>query len=97
MLVIHGDLPFVSVEDIAVILAEAGGGCAIAPDRQGSGTNAIALSDPTGFGFAFGPDSFARHLTAAKGQARVVARPGLGFDIDTPDDLDAAIAIGFTP
>lgn len=97
LLVIHADLPLVSPDDIAVLLEEAGGGCAIAPDRVGTGTNAVALHDPSGFAFAFGPDSFARHLAAAQGQARVVARPGLGLDIDTPDDLDAAIALGFSP
>ena len=97
LLVIHADLPLLSTEDIAVLLAKAAGGCAIAPDRGGTGTNAIALCDPSGFEFAFGPGSFARHLAAAQGRAHVVTRPGLGLDIDTPDDFDAAIALGFSP
>lgn len=97
LLIIHADLPLVSAEDVAILLAEAEGGCAIAPDRQGNGTNAIALGNPSGFEFAFGPDSFRRHLAAAQGRARVVTRLGLGLDIDTPDDLDAAIACGFAP
>ena len=94
LLVIHADLPLLSTEDIAILLAEADGGCAIAPDRHGSGTNAIALHNPTGFAFAFGAKSFVRHITAAEGRARIVRRPGLGLDIDTPHDLDAAIALG---
>ena len=94
LLIIHADLPLLSTEDIAILLAEAENGCAIAPDRHGSGTNAIALRDAVGFKFSFGPDSFAHHRAALQGRVRVVRRPGLGLDIDTPDDLDAAIALG---
>ena len=95
LLVIHADLPLLAVQDITVLLGEAAGGFAIAPDRAGSGTNAIALCDPSGFRFGFGPDSFSRHLRAAGSRARVVARSGLGLDVDTSEDLDAAIALGF--
>jgi 2-phospho-L-lactate/phosphoenolpyruvate guanylyltransferase len=95
-LIIHADLPLISPDDIAALLADPLEGCAIAPDREGTGTNALALRDPSGFAFAFGVDSFARHLEAAQGGARVVARKGLGLDIDTPDDLDAAMALGFS-
>ena len=96
LLIIHADLPLVSSDDIAALLAEPLEGCAIAPDREGTGTNALALRDPSGFAFAFGVDSFARHLEEARDGARIVARQGLGLDIDTPDDLDAAIALGFS-
>lgn len=94
LLIIHADLPLVSSEDIAVLLAVAESGCAIAPDRHGSGTNAIALRDAVGFEFSFGPDSFARHRAAFQGRVHVVSRLGFGLDIDTPDDLDLAIALG---
>lgn len=96
LLVIHADLPLLTHEDVTALLAEAEAGCAIAPDREGSGTNAIALRDAAGFNFAFGIGSFARHLLAAEGRARIVRRAGLGLDIDTPDDLDAAIASGIS-
>lgn len=95
LLVIHADLPLVAPQDIAALLADAGEGCAIAPDREGGGTNALALRDPSGFEFAFGAGSFARHAKASNGGARIVTRPGLGLDIDTPEDLDAAIALGW--
>jgi 2-phospho-L-lactate guanylyltransferase len=95
LLVIHADLPLLSVDDIAALIAGDGAGCAIAPDRHGAGTNALALVEPSGFDFAFGPNSFTRHCAAAKGQARVVTRLGLGLDIDTAADLDAAISAGF--
>lgn len=96
IVVILADLPLLANDDIAALLLEAEGGCAIAPDRAGSGTNAIALCDPSGFHFQFGPDSFARHLQLAGDRAQVVARPGLGLDIDMPEDLDAALALGFS-
>ena len=95
LLVIHADLPLVSIDDIAALISGDGAACAIAPDRHGSGTNALALVEPLGFDFAFGPDSFMRHCAAAKGKARVVTRLGLELDIDTADDLDAAISAGF--
>lgn len=95
LLVIHADLPLVSVEDIAALIAGGGADCAIAPDRHGTGTNALALGEPFGFDFAFGPGSFARHCAAAGGNARVIARLGLGLDIDTSADLEAAICAGF--
>jgi len=95
LLVIHADLALVSGDDIAALVAGDGAACAIAPDRHGTGTNALALVEPLGFRFAFGLDSFSRHCAAAKGKARVVTRLGLGLDIDTEDDLDAAISAGF--
>jgi 2-phospho-L-lactate guanylyltransferase len=97
MLVIHADLPFLTVQDIAFLLEAGGHGCAIAPDRHGEGTNALALVDPSGFEFSFGPASFTRHRAEARQGADVVTRLGLGLDIDTPDDLDSAIALGFAP
>jgi 2-phospho-L-lactate guanylyltransferase len=95
LLVIHADLPLVSVDDIAALLTGDGASSAIAPDRHGSGTNALALVEPRGFDFAFGPNSFTRHCVAARG-ARIVTRLGLGLDIDTAADLDAANSAGFT-
>ncbi len=95
MLVIHGDLPLVSGEDIAALLAGAEAqGHAFAPDRHGAGTNAAAIVSGRRFTFAFGDGSLARHLEQAP-DAQLVRRPGLGLDIDTPDDLKAAIAAGY--
>jgi 2-phospho-L-lactate guanylyltransferase len=94
LLVILPDLPAVSAEDIAALIAAAAGGVAIAPDRHGGGTNAMALADASNFPFAFGQGSFARHRALAGPTARIVERPGLGLDIDTPDDLAFALALG---
>jgi 2-phospho-L-lactate guanylyltransferase len=95
MLVVHGDLPLVTAGDIEALIEAAGQGIAIAPDRHGSGTNALAITDDGPFAFAFGADSCRLHLEAAGDRAVIVNRPGLSIDIDTPDDLAFARAAGF--
>ena len=98
LLVIHADLPLVVAADISALLSAAeAAGCAIAPDRHGAGTNALALHDQRAFSFGFGPGSFARHARQAGTHCHFVRRPGLALDIDTPDDLDAATEAGFEP
>lgn len=96
LLVIHADIPLVSVDDIAALLSEAERGVAIAPDRHGIGTNAVAVRTAVGdFRFAFGPNSLERHIEGASGRPRIVRRTGLAIDIDTADDYDAALAFGY--
>ncbi len=92
-LVIHSDLPLLAPDDVAAMLDAAGSDrVAIAPDRRGRGTNAVALGPEIAFGFAFGDGSFARHRQNAGGVARIVERSGLALDLDVPEDLDMAIA-----
>lgn len=94
--VIHADLPQLSADDVACLLAAADAcGSALAPDRHGTGTNALALQSAWSFGFAFGPGSFARHAGQLP-EARIVRRPGFSFDLDTPEDLDLAVEAGVT-
>jgi 2-phospho-L-lactate guanylyltransferase len=96
LLVIHADLPLIAADDIAALLTAAEkAGCAIAADRHGGGTNALALADGRTFRFRFGPGSLALHRAEGGRDCRVVERPGLAIDCDTPDDLDCAIAGGF--
>jgi 2-phospho-L-lactate guanylyltransferase len=95
LLVLHADLPLLAVPDVETLLdAAARAGRAIAPDRHGAGTNALALHDRRSLRFRFGPESFALHR--AQGPAAIVARPGLALDIDSPADLAEAIGAGFT-
>lgn len=99
LLVLHGDLPNLSTEDVAALLdaLPRAGGVAIAPDRAGSGTNALALRPPDAIGFRFGVGSFAAHRAEAEaaGVPMVeVHRPGLAFDLDTPADLARWIELG---
>ena len=63
----------------------------IAPADARTGTNALLLAPPTVIDPHFGPHSFEAHLraaAAADASVQVVDDPLLGFDLDTPDDLE---------
>jgi 2-phospho-L-lactate guanylyltransferase (CobY/MobA/RfbA family) len=65
------------------------------PSRSGLGTNGVALAPPDAMALTFGEPSFARHLETARAQGltpRVLALPGLGLDVDSPEDLAALLA-----
>jgi 2-phospho-L-lactate/phosphoenolpyruvate guanylyltransferase len=97
LVILHGDLPSLTVEDVSVLataIADARG-VAIATDRAGTGTNGLALRPPEIMRFAFGPGSCAAHrdnAAAAEVIPVMVTRPGLAFDLDTPEDLVAWLA-----
>ncbi|MEE2692727.1 MAG: 2-phospho-L-lactate guanylyltransferase [Pseudomonadota bacterium] len=94
--VVNADLAFLEAEDISLLVfAGEAGRLAIAPDRRQTGTNAIAAPPGASFAFNFGDGSFIRHLEQARPREAVIFRRGLAFDIDTPPDLDAALAEGF--
>ncbi len=91
IVVLPSDLPTVTSDDVKALIAALGPGprCVIAPDEQEQGTNALALAPPDPDFFRFGPDSFQAHLEAAKtggAKPRILRRPGLANDLDTPDD-----------
>jgi 2-phospho-L-lactate guanylyltransferase len=88
-LVVHGDLPLLTPEDLDGIAESVTAGITVlAPSRDG-GTNLIAARGP--FHFAYGPGSFVRHLSAASPPARVVIRAGLAVELDTAADLAAVL------
>jgi 2-phospho-L-lactate guanylyltransferase len=99
-LVLPGDLPYLSVVALDELvlaadagLAAAGGGplVAIAPSDARSGTNALLLRPPDVIEPLFGSGSFEAHLRAAEAAdaaVQVVSDPALGFDLDTPEDLE---------
>lgn len=84
-LVVHSDLPLLSKSDLVEFVAR--GRDAIAPSSDG-GTSAIASGEP--IEFAFGPSSFHKHLSRMT-SPKVVARAGFLLDIDSPEDLEAAL------
>jgi len=97
--VLHGDLPNLEPNDVRALIAAVADdrGVAIAPDRRGSGTNALAMRPPDLIGFHFGVGSFAAHRAAVRVaglEPVVVDRPGLAFDLDTPADLARWIELG---
>ena len=100
VMVVFPDLPGLCTGDVTALAdAAKGRGIAIAPDRHGRGTNALALASMHGprgdFRMGFGPQSLARHSGRAGMRGTLVNRPGLALDIDTPADLAAASAAGW--
>jgi 2-phospho-L-lactate guanylyltransferase len=98
-LTIPGDVPCVTVAEIRALVAArpAGPGAVFAPSRSGLGTNGALLVPPSAMRLRFGEPSFDNHLAAARAlrlEVRVVRLPGLGLDVDDPDDLAALLASG---
>ncbi len=92
VLVLPGDLPHVTPQEIQAILAAGQGSprVVLVPSRDG-GTNALYLSPPGLLEPAFGPQSFQRHLAQAQRHGVPVTvwqSPGLARDVDHPGDLE---------
>jgi 2-phospho-L-lactate guanylyltransferase len=90
VLVLPSDLPDLAATDVAALRAEIAPppSCVIAPDASGHGTNALALSPPSADFFRFGPGSFSAHAKEAFARGftlRIVRRPGVARDLDTPE------------
>lgn len=99
-LVIAGDLPWVSPADVTS-LAEAAGPdtLVLAPSKDGTGTNALVVPRGVPFRPAYGPGSRAAHRREAmRAGLRLIElyRPGLAFDVDVPEDLEALRAGGYS-
>jgi 2-phospho-L-lactate guanylyltransferase len=91
-LTIPGDVPCVTADEVASALRALGDerGALFVPSLSGFGTNAALLAPPDIMPLKFGEPSFNNHLEAARqrGLAPVVVElPGLGLDIDSPEDL----------
>jgi len=92
MVTIPGDTPLITAAEIETVLAAHNGTTAmtIVPAHDRRGSNCIAVSPPGLIPFSFGNDSFQPHLASARKigiEPRVIDLPGIGLDIDTPDDL----------
>ena len=95
-LTVPGDVPRVTADELRELAGAAGDGApAFVPSRSRLGTNGVALAPPDAMPLTFGEPSFARHLETARTRnlsPRVLELPGLGLDIDTPEDLTALVA-----
>jgi len=92
MLMLPGDVPLVTVEEIQTVLEVHGNAptMTIVPARDEQGSNCIALSPPTAVPLRFGPNSYLPHLETARKMGLTLNTPklaGIGLDIDTQDDL----------
>jgi 2-phospho-L-lactate guanylyltransferase len=97
LVVMHGDLPLLSSEDVSAVLhaRNESGGLVIGCDRFGVGTNLLAFESGSKPVFAFGSDSCARHRRNALETGipvDVLRRIGIGLDIDQPEDIELLIA-----
>lgn len=94
MLTLPSDVPLATSAEIErVIDAHRGGGrFVIVPARDERGSNAILAAPGDAVPLRFGEDSFFPHLAAARAcgiEPAILPLPGIGLDIDTPDDLAA--------
>jgi 2-phospho-L-lactate guanylyltransferase len=99
MLAIPADVPLATAAEIGEIVAamERRPGVTLVPALADMGTNAIALAPSDAIPIRFGKQSFFQHLEAAleRGIApRILRLPGIGLDIDRPEDLAAFMAVG---
>jgi len=101
VLILFGDLPLLTGDDVRNLLRR-DAPVVLAPDRHGTGTNALMLRLGTGpdsgrdFAFHFGRDSYAKHVDEAHRLGLDVATSlsvGTALDLDTPDDLQRVFLI----
>ncbi|MFN3238016.1 MAG: 2-phospho-L-lactate guanylyltransferase [Pseudomonadales bacterium] len=98
MAFLPGDTPLVNVEELDVVL---GGMKAtdeaeflIVPASDLGGSNCVVCAPPNCMEFRFGEDSFRRHLSTARERGinpTVLKLPGIGLDVDTPEDLSELV------
>lgn len=98
-LTLPGDVPCVTADEISTLCRslDDGPGVVFVPSRSGLGTNAALLGPPDTMPLTFGEPSFQNHLAAARAAGlspRVVHLPGVGLDVDAPDDLPLLLELG---
>ena len=97
LLQVPGDVPLLTPSEIALVLTahRPAPAFTIVPSRDRLGSNCVVCSPPEAVPLRFGDDSFFPHLAAARAagiEPTVLPLPGLGLDIDTPEDLAALLA-----
>ena len=100
-LTLPGDVPCVTALEIAALrdALDEGPGVVFVPSRSGLGTNAVLLAPPDVIPLTFGEPSFENHLKTARAAGlapRVLELPGIGLDVDAPDDLPVLLERGPT-
>ena len=94
------DLPALSPAELATALRAAGaapGRAAFVPDAAGVGTTLYAVPPGGEFRPLFGGASRARHAASGAAEIDLDDMAGLRRDVDTPEDLRAALALGAGP
>jgi 2-phospho-L-lactate/phosphoenolpyruvate guanylyltransferase len=98
MVQVPADIPLLTPGDVGALLEGHGEPPAVtlAPSRDGRGSNAVVCSPADALPLRFGDDSFHPHVQRARSlgiEPRIVRRPGLALDVDTPEDLAALLAV----
>lgn len=97
VLILHADLPIANAESVRALLEASAQAPGITIVRSGDGgTNAMLLRPAGCFALAYGRNSFAAHVRAAREAGFAVTEvvsPALAFDLDTVDDLRAFMAM----
>lgn len=93
LLMLPGDLPLLSSRAVEQFMRSSRKptSVTIAPDESGQGTNALLCSPPDAIPLCFGPDSFHRHVAAARQRGaalQIVKLRELAFDVDRQGDLE---------
>ncbi len=94
MLTMPGDIPLVTPDEIDAVVAarQPAPSFTIVPARDEQGSNAVLCDPPPSVPLRFGEDSYFPHLAASRRvgiEPTIVRLPGIGLDIDHPDDLRA--------
>ncbi|WP_250574132.1 2-phospho-L-lactate guanylyltransferase [Nonomuraea sediminis] len=95
---LQADLPALRSAELAVALAAAADyDQAFVPDAQGVGTTFYGVQDGIPFTPRFGGESRAKHLAGGAKELNPEGIESVRRDVDTPDDLRAALALGLGP
>jgi 2-phospho-L-lactate guanylyltransferase len=90
-LVIPGDIPLISADELSAIYdAAPAKGSVLVPAADKRGTNAVLRRPASLFPLRFGNDSFVPHHAAAIATnlpCIVLQLPGIALDVDNPEDL----------
>jgi 2-phospho-L-lactate guanylyltransferase len=95
---LSADLPALRPEELARVLdAAAGAGRAFLADAPGLGTTLLACSPGEPLAPAFGGASRQRHAAGGARELTLADVPSVRRDVDTGEDLAAALALGVGP
>nr|WP_235032617.1 2-phospho-L-lactate guanylyltransferase [Actinacidiphila yanglinensis] len=96
---LNGDLPALRAAELAEVLRAAAGACerAFLADAAGVGTTLLTTVAPLPLSPGFGGASRARHLASGAAEITLPAAPSVRQDVDTLEDLVAAMALGVGP
>jgi 2-phospho-L-lactate guanylyltransferase len=95
LLVLSADCPATTTADVKALAV--GDGVIVAPDRYGTGTNALWRRPPGVIQAAFGGNSRRSHAAIAhvnRVSFAVMPRARVALDVDRPKDLDDVWALG---